>query len=159
MAVHEDCSSLHADCHGSRRDARQGNDCRSSALVNEAEGRHSHGGSQKLHILKIISGQIISGHPIGRHPGRLVSKSWTGRELDRGSEPNRATAECYTVSVRVAALLPWRPRIICHLLVGEWLSLVEHLVRDQGVGGSNPLSPTNLFKDINHVSGSSVTSL
>ena len=29
--------------------------------------------------------------------------------------------------------------------VGEWLSLVEHLVRDQGVGGSNPLSPTNLF--------------
>ena len=26
--------------------------------------------------------------------------------------------------------------------IGEWLSLVEHLVRDQGVGGSNPLSPT-----------------
>ena len=33
-----------------------------------------------------------------------------------------------------------------HLLVGEWLSLVEHLVRDQGVGGSNPLSPTKFFK-------------
>jgi hypothetical protein len=33
------------------------------------------------------------------------------------------------------------------LIVGEWLSLVEHLVRDQGVGGSNPLSPTNLFKE------------
>ena len=30
--------------------------------------------------------------------------------------------------------------------VGEWLSLVEHLVRDQGVGGSNPLSPTNYFQ-------------
>ena len=29
------------------------------------------------------------------------------------------------------------------LWIGEWLSLVEHLVRDQGVGGSNPLSPTN----------------
>ena len=29
--------------------------------------------------------------------------------------------------------------------VGEWLSLVEHLVRDQGVGGSNPLSPTIFF--------------
>ena len=28
------------------------------------------------------------------------------------------------------------------ITVGEWLSLVEHLVRDQGVGGSNPLSPT-----------------
>ena len=32
--------------------------------------------------------------------------------------------------------------------VGEWLSLVEHLVRDQGVGGSNPLSPTNIFNKI-----------
>ena len=30
--------------------------------------------------------------------------------------------------------------------VGEWLSLVEHLVRDQGVGGSNPLSPTIVDK-------------
>src|SRR5258706_16458690 len=36
--------------------------------------------------------------------------------------------------------------------VGEWLSLVEHLVRDQGVGGSNPLSPTNLFNEINRAS-------
>ena len=26
--------------------------------------------------------------------------------------------------------------------IGEWLSLVEHLVRDQGVAGSNPVSPT-----------------
>ena len=33
--------------------------------------------------------------------------------------------------------------------VGEWLSLVEHLVRDQGVGGSNPLSPTNIFNHLN----------
>ena len=33
-------------------------------------------------------------------------------------------------------------------VVGEWLSLVEHLVRDQGVGGSNPLSPTNIFNKI-----------
>src|SRR4051812_27650977 len=30
-------------------------------------------------------------------------------------------------------------------VVGEWLSLVEHLVRDQGVGGSNPLSPTKIL--------------
>ena len=29
--------------------------------------------------------------------------------------------------------------------VGEWLSLVEHLVRDQGVGGSNPLSPDQCY--------------
>ena len=26
--------------------------------------------------------------------------------------------------------------------VGTWLSLVEHRVRDAGVGGSNPLVPT-----------------
>jgi hypothetical protein len=32
-------------------------------------------------------------------------------------------------------------------MFGEWLSLVEHLVRDQGVGGSNPLSPTNLIEN------------
>ena len=34
---------------------------------------------------------------------------------------------------------------------GEWLSLVEHLVRDQGVGGSNPLAPTTV-KSILHSS-------
>jgi hypothetical protein len=33
-------------------------------------------------------------------------------------------------------------------MFGEWLSLVEHLVRDQGVGGSNPLSPTNVFNNL-----------
>jgi hypothetical protein len=27
--------------------------------------------------------------------------------------------------------------------VGVWLSLVEHLVRDEGVAGSNPATPTN----------------
>ena len=37
--------------------------------------------------------------------------------------------------------------------VGEWLSLVEHLVRDQGVGGSNPLSPTNSFNETQAISG------
>ena len=35
-----------------------------------------------------------------------------------------------------------------HGMFGEWLSLVEHLVRDQGVGGSNPLSPTNTFNHL-----------
>ena len=29
--------------------------------------------------------------------------------------------------------------------VGAWRSLVAHLIWDQGVGGSNPLAPTNLF--------------
>ena len=32
--------------------------------------------------------------------------------------------------------------------VGVWLSLVEHCVRDAGVGGSNPLTPTILSSDI-----------
>ena len=36
--------------------------------------------------------------------------------------------------------------------VGEWLSLVEHLLREQGVGGSNPLSPTNYFKYFEYAS-------
>ena len=35
--------------------------------------------------------------------------------------------------------------------VGEWLSLVEHLVRDQGVGGSNPLSPTKSIKHLQRI--------
>ena len=50
----------------------------------------------------------------------------------------------------LAAIVPNRPstawdpgRGLDRQLVGAWLSLVEHLVRDQGVGGSNPLAPTN----------------
>jgi hypothetical protein len=31
---------------------------------------------------------------------------------------------------------------ISRLSVGVWLSLVEHLVRDEGVAGSNPATPT-----------------
>ncbi len=49
--------------------------------------------------------------------------------------------------------------VAARIIVGEWLSLVEHLVRDQGVGGSNPLSPTNIFKPINSASGFSSTAL
>ena len=54
---------------------------------------------------------------------------------------------------KIATFGPFRAEILCYnqglpmtaawvVCVGEWLSLVEHLVRDQGVGGSNPLSPT-----------------
>jgi hypothetical protein len=57
--------------------------------------------------------------------------------------------ECYTfgqeeIRIQAATVLGSSPRVTCRF-VGEWLSLVEHLVRDQGVGGSNPLSPTNTF--------------
>ena len=39
----------------------------------------------------------------------------------------------------------YKPRHCCGI-GGVWLSLVEHLVRDEGVAGSNPATPTNLFK-------------
>jgi hypothetical protein len=52
--------------------------------------------------------------------------------LNASREVTRAGAASFLITARSA--------------VGEWLSLVEHLVRDQGVGGSNPLSPTIYFK-------------
>ena len=57
--------------------------------------------------------------------------------------------ECYNLQVIQQFLLraPALPPAPVQY-VGEWLSLVEHLVRDQGVGGSNPLSPTNSFKQL-----------
>src|SRR5581483_5801090 len=62
----------------------------------------------------------------------------------RGWTEGRKTARCYNHQCLRPRLsrrdAPFQPD------VGEWLSLVEHLVRDQGVGGSNPLSPTNLSK-------------
>jgi hypothetical protein len=62
---------------------------------------------------------------------------------------SRSSVECYTfIGITFSARVPSAhvvPVIVSVDLVGEWLSLVEHLVRDQGVGGSNPLSPTNLF--------------
>ena len=33
-------------------------------------------------------------------------------------------------------------------LVGTWLSLVEHSVRDAGVAGSNPAVPTTYLSEI-----------
>jgi hypothetical protein len=41
--------------------------------------------------------------------------------------------------------------LVAARVVGEWLSLVEHLVRDQGVGGSNPLSPTIFSRSFNRL--------
>jgi hypothetical protein len=51
-----------------------------------------------------------------------------------------AGSECYNFE---AGITDCEAILRQPLFVGEWLSLVEHLVRDQGVGGSNPLSPTN----------------
>jgi hypothetical protein len=52
-----------------------------------------------------------------------------------GEGKNSVIMRAYRNAVRVS-------QAPVSLFVGEWLSLVEHLVRDQGVGGSNPLSPT-----------------
>ena len=65
-----------------------------------------------------------------------------GRKFSGGVQAEREGTECYTVGSRLRRRLA-RGAVIRRLPVGEWLSLVEHLVRDQGVGGSNPLSPTN----------------
>jgi hypothetical protein len=35
-------------------------------------------------------------------------------------------------------------------VVGTWLSLVEHRVRDAGVAGSNPVVPTNKINRAQH---------
>src|SRR5258708_7182554 len=60
---------------------------------------------------------------------------------DRESKsPHRRMLYCLSFSRHVVPVVA-----VIQSSVGEWLSLVEHLVRDQGVGGSNPLSPTNLF--------------
>ena len=49
--------------------------------------------------------------------------------------PKRWHARSADVRVSDVFKVKWRA-------VGAWLSLVEHSVRDRGVGGSNPLAPT-----------------
>ncbi len=45
--------------------------------------------------------------------------------------------------------LRWaKPRAISRVLVGVWLSPVEHCVRDAGVAGSNPATPTKISSGI-----------
>jgi hypothetical protein len=55
-----------------------------------------------------------------------------------------AASECYNFDARIML----RNASSALSFVGEWLSLVEHLVRDQGVGGSNPLSPTIILQQL-----------
>ena len=72
-------------------------------------------------------------------PARMSVRS-TRRAARATLLQDREMLYCLSSSRRVvpvAAVVKWS--------VGEWLSLVEHLVRDQGVGGSNPLSPTKYF--------------
>ncbi len=41
-----------------------------------------------------------------------------------------------------------RRKCIRFALVGTWLSLVEHCIRDAGVAGSNPVVPTSNIKEL-----------
>src|SRR6516225_8809625 len=67
-----------------------------------------------------------------------------GTAKDQRQRSHRPRRFCYTwqsaSSGKTHQAAPDDSRISTEF--GEWLSLVEHLVRDQGVGGSNPLSPT-----------------
>jgi hypothetical protein len=72
----------------------------------------------------------------------LFAQASVARKLPVGpqwSQLEQASGErtCHVTCSRMRAVT----------FVGEWLSLVEHLVRDQGVGGSNPLSPTNFLRE------------
>ena len=64
----------------------------------------------------------------------------------------RERLRCFWYTQTSVCICPFKPGLgddqhaASIVLFGEWLSLVEHLVRDQGVGGSNPLSPTNSFQ-------------
>src|SRR5205809_339924 len=57
----------------------------------------------------------------------------------RSHRTNRLQSVCRSRDTRDERLLVVRCRFAS---VGAWLSLVEHSVRDRGVGGSNPLAPT-----------------
>src|SRR5438067_4359560 len=67
------------------------------------------------------------------------SECYNFQVLPHGSSQALQATLVFRVLLRWSRRIDRSPRF---LHVGEWLSLVEHLVRDQGVGGSNPLSPT-----------------
>jgi hypothetical protein len=69
-------------------------------------------------------------------PGDRRTGKAQGRNLNVIIRLCRSVSKLARLSVFPPYLAP------TYEFVGEWLSLVEHLVRDQGVGGSNPLSPT-----------------
>src|ERR1035441_1235044 len=64
------------------------------------------------------------------------------RKMYRQAGTNQPTLRCYNLNAyQEVKARGWMTFLVAtRSLVGEWLSLVEHLVRDQGVGGSNPRS-------------------
>jgi hypothetical protein len=86
--------------------------------------------SETRHSLRSLS--AITTQELAPVPDSTVQRS--------SKSPDRRMLYCVSSSRHVVPVAA-----VIQSSVGEWLSLVEHLVRDQGVGGSNPLSPTNLF--------------
>ena len=66
--------------------------------------------------------------------------SFLARKTDQrcqGRRPSIVSADALAVRQRR------RYKTACQTCVGVWLSLVEHLVRDEGVADSNPATPTS----------------
>ena len=99
-----------------------------------------------------VSNNLAAAQPQSLSRSRFIEvEVYRDRGLSRSLMPQipthaaqfRTRPECYNLASKLfcAGRRQVLSRPVAH--VGEWLSLVEHLVRDQGVGGSNPLSPTN----------------
>jgi hypothetical protein len=86
---------------------------------------------RELFQVRTIALGLARNHPVcGWHPeaiGRLLAAWFPKQLLPAPAVPARIMRTGFTA-------------------VELSLSLVEHLVRDQGVGGSNPLSPTKFFQ-------------
>ena len=112
-----------------------------------------------------VSNNFAAAQPQSLSRSRFIEvEVYRDRGLSRSLMPQipthaaqfRTRPECYNLASKLfcAGRRQVLSRPVAH--VGEWLSLVEHLVRDQGVGGSNPLSPTNStnYKDFQRFRGS-----
>ena len=82
---------------------------------------------------------------VGEKPLTILRSTMVAQEM-AGHEPHSMIIDktlfliLGSVKRGCIVLLPDNENMVQH--VGEWLSLVEHSVRDAGVGGSNPLFPT-----------------
>ena len=92
-----------------------------------------------------------SGEEQPTKPNPQIALPGEGRAFHGPLLTNVAAAP-YTVLSADRRIRSFPPGALCKTggngFVGAWLSLVEHLVRDQGVGGSNPLAPTNFFNKL-----------
>ena len=122
-------------------------------LFNPLQGGEQRAGSERDHAISMLYSKATFYRKIrrGLEVGGMKCEARNSRTWWRAgsaARPDRPPASAILSSgirtLRLSCLRPSRFRTISSFdLVGAWLSLVEHLVRDQGVGGSNPLAPTN----------------